>query len=231
MIRDPLNWTPPPRPEAPRLQGQHIDIAPWDASIHGPSLWEAFGGKETNDLLFHFGWPRMENWEDLAATIDAFNQSGAFVTCIFAEQKSGSALGMASYMSIVPEHGSVEVGAVAHGSKIRNRPAATEAHYLLAEYVFDELGYRRYEWKLNNPNEASHRAAKRLGFTFEGVFRQHQVKTYGNRDTAWYSMLDREWPARKRAMEAWLKPENFVADGKQKQGLAQLREAMAWQED
>ncbi|MEO1702749.1 MAG: GNAT family protein [Pseudomonadota bacterium] len=224
MIRDPLNWTPPPKPDAPHLKGRYVDIIPWKASSHGTSLWDAFDGIVANELLLHFGWPNMEKWEDLAAIVDEFNRSGTFVTCIFADKQTGDALGMASYLSIVPEHGRVEVGTVGHGQKIRNSPAATEAHYLLAHYIFDVLGYRRYEWKLNNPNELSHRAAKRLGFTYEGVFRQHQVMPYGNRDTAWYSMLDREWPKIKRALEAWLLPDNFDADGKQKKRLAEIRE-------
>ncbi|MEO1747888.1 MAG: GNAT family protein, partial [Pseudomonadota bacterium] len=216
-----------PRPQAPALSGDYVAIAPWNPDLHGPSLWASFGQMKTNELLYHFGWSAMEKWEDLAAIIDGFNQSGAFITCIFTDKDSGDAIGMASYMSIVPEHGRIEVGAVAHGKGLRSSPAATEAHYLLARHVFDDLGYRRYEWKLNNPNEASHKAARRLGFTFEGVFRQHQVMTYGNRDTAWYSMLDSEWPRAKKAFQAWLMPDNFDAGGRQKLRLAQLREMMA----
>ena len=226
MIRDPLNWTPPQRPDAPEISGKYVAIVPWNSALHGPSLWHSFGQAKTNELLYHFGWPSMERWEDLSATIDGFNQSGAFITCVFTDKDNGNAIGMASYMSIIQEHGRVEVGAVAHGEGLRNSPAATEAHYLLTHHVFDDLGYRRYEWKLNNTNEASHKAARRLGFTFECVFRQHQVMTYGNRDTAWYSMLDNEWPRAKKAFEAWLAPSNFDENGNQKVGLVKLREAI-----
>ncbi len=107
---------------------------------------------------------------------------------------------------------------------MQRTPGATESMYLLADYVFDELGYRRYEWKCNDLNAPSKRAAERLGFTFEGVFRQHMVVKGRNRDTAWFSMLDSEWPAIKRAFEAWLAPENFDIEGRQRQSLAALRD-------
>lgn len=225
MIRDPLNWTPPPPPTNDPMAGQYIDIVAWDADAHGQSLWQSFGEARTNQLLFHFSWPQMNKWEDLAAQLNRQNRDNGFRTCIFVEKGTGVALGMASYMSIVPEHGRVETGAIAHGQKLRGSRASTEAHYLMASRVFDELGYRRYEWKLNNPNQASHRAAQRLGFTFEGVFRQHQVMTYGNRDTAWYSLLDNEWPSAKAALEKWLDRSNFNEKGEQIMRLEEIREA------
>ena len=208
------------------MAGNHVDIVCYDRALHGEALWNSFGGVNTNTLLFHFGWPQMNRWQGLADILDAFNDSGDFITCVFADKASGEALGMANYMSIVPEHGVIETGAIAHGARLQHSCAATEGHYLMARYVFDDLGYRRYEWKLNNPNEASHNAARRFGFTFEGVFRQHQVKPYGNRDTAWYSMLDREWPLCKAAFEAWLLPENLDATGRQKRRLEEIRAAL-----
>jgi RimJ/RimL family protein N-acetyltransferase len=129
------------------------------------------------------------------------------------------AAGYASYMRIDPAHGVVEVGNILLSPSLQRTTAATEAMYLMARHVFDDLGYRRYEWKCNAENQPSRRAALRLGFKFEGIFRQHMVIKDRNRDTAWFAMLDREWPERKRAFEAWLDPENFDARGVQKTSL------------
>jgi RimJ/RimL family protein N-acetyltransferase len=122
---------------------------------------------------------------------------------------SAQAAGYASFMRIDPAHGVIEVGNILLTPRLQRTTAATEAMYLMARHVFEDLGYRRYEWKCNALNEPSRRAALRLGFTFEGIFRQHMVIKDQNRDTAWFSMLDHEWPARKRTFEAWLKPANF----------------------
>ena len=222
MRFDLTHWTQPPRPHRHMLKGGHVYVVPWERQRHAHSIWSAFGESATNALLFHFGWPHMQTADDLADQLDAFNVSGAFITFAFEDPATGHAMGMASYMNIVVEHGRVEVGAVAHGTPMRQSRAATEAHYLMARHIFD-LGYRRYEWKLNNPNVASHKAAQRLGFTFEGVFRQHEVKPYGNRDTAWYSLLDTEWPSRRQALEIWLDDANFDGDGRQRRTLAHIR--------
>jgi RimJ/RimL family protein N-acetyltransferase len=118
-------------------------------------------------------------------------------------------------MRIKPAHGVVEVGNVLFSPSLQRTAAATEAMYLMASHVFDHLGYRRYEWKCNALNLASRRAAERLGFTFEGIFRQHMVVKGQSRDTAWFAMLDHDWPARKQAFETWLAPENFDREGRQ----------------
>lgn len=224
MIEEDLkNWVPRACPTNEPIFGQFIDIAHYDRSLHPAQLWESFGGHAANELIYHFGWPQMQSADDLGGLINSFNDSGEFITCIFADKKTGQALGMASYMRMDCANGSVETGAIAHGAALAKSRAGTEAHYLMARRVFDDLGYRRYEWKLNNPNEASHAAARRFGFTFEGVFRQHQVKPYGNRDTAWYSMLDKEWPVAKSAFEAWLDPANFDSEGQQLKSLQEIR--------
>jgi RimJ/RimL family protein N-acetyltransferase len=121
----------------------------------------------------------------------------------------------------------IEVGHIVYGEPLQRTPLATEAQYLLARYAFETLGYRRYEWKCNALNASSRRAAARYGFNFEGIFRQHMIVKGKNRDTAWLSMLDSDWPARKRAFEAWLAPDNFDADGKQKTSLAALNGSTA----
>jgi RimJ/RimL family protein N-acetyltransferase len=131
-------------------------------------------------------------------------------------------LGIASYLRITPEFGVIEVGHIWFGVPLQRTTAATEAIYLLARHVFDDLGYRRLEWKCNALNAASRRAATRFGFSFEGVFRSHQVVKGRNRDTAWFSIVDREWPAIRSAFEAWLAPENFDREGHQKRTLGSL---------
>jgi RimJ/RimL family protein N-acetyltransferase len=138
---------------------------------------------------------------------------------------TGLAEGWASYMRMEPAHGVIEVGYVLFAPSLQRTAAATEAMFLMTSHVFDQLGYRRYEWKCNAENLPSRRAAERLGFTFEGIFRQHMILKGRNRDTAWFSMLDREWPARKRAFAAWLAPENFDDEGRQRRSLEQFRVA------
>ena len=125
-------------------------------------------------------------------------------------------------MAIRPEMGVVEIGHIAYAPALQRTPLGTEAQYLLAAYAFDTLGYRRYEWKCNARNLASRRAAERYGFTFEGIFRQHMIVKGRNRDTAWYSILDSEWPALREAFARWLAPENFDADGRQTLRLSEL---------
>lgn len=142
---------------------------------------------------------------------------------VIADAVSGQALGVAAFMRIYPAHGIVEVGHLNFSPLLQQRPAATEAMYLMMRRAF-ELGYRRYEWKCNSLNVPSSRAAERLGFRFEGIFRQAQVVKGRNRDTSWYSVIDAEWPALDRAFQAWLAPENFDAGGQQKRRLADLME-------
>ena len=135
-------------------------------------------------------------------------------------QVTGKAVGVAAYLRIEPAVGVIEVGHIAFSPLLQRTPAATEAMYLMMRRVFDELGYRRYEWKCDALNAPSRAAAERLGFTFEGVFRQATIYKGRNRDTAWYSIIDREWPARRAAFETWLDPANFADDGRQNRPLA-----------
>jgi RimJ/RimL family protein N-acetyltransferase len=134
----------------------------------------------------------------------------------------GRPLGFASYLQIRPEFGVVEIGNIVFGSPLKRTTAATEAIYLLARRAFDDLGYRRLEWKCNALNAASRAAAERFGFTFEGIFRNHQVVKGHNRDTAWLSITDREWPPIRAGFDAWLSPANFDADGHQLRPLEEL---------
>ena len=140
-------------------------------------------------------------------------------TYAIADATSGVALGLAALMRVDPPNRVIEVGSIVYSHALQRTRGATEAMYLLARYAFDELGYRRYEWKCNALNAPSRAAALRLGFTFEGVFRQHMIVKGRNRDSAWFSMLDAEWPERKAAFERWLAPENFDLDGRQRTRL------------
>jgi RimJ/RimL family protein N-acetyltransferase len=135
------------------------------------------------------------------------------------DKATGHAEGKQSLMRITPEHGVIEIGGILWGDRIARSRVATEAQYLFARHVFDDLGYRRYEWKCNALNAPSRRAAERFGFTFEGIFRQHLIIKGQNRDTAWFAMLDGDWPRLKVGYERWLDPENFAADGKQRSKL------------
>ena len=139
------------------------------------------------------------------------------------DQASGRALGLLSYLRITPQDGCIEIGHIAFGAALQRTPGATEAVYLLARQAFDGLGYRRFEWKCDARNQRSQRAAARFGFRYEGLFRQHRVVKGQNRDTAWYAILDGEWPACRSAFERWLATDNFDAGGQQRERLAALR--------
>jgi RimJ/RimL family protein N-acetyltransferase len=213
---------PAPRPSRARLDGRYVDLVPLDPATHGDALFERLSGDQHAHLwTYMFDGPFSsreafdERLRDCAATADPF-----FYAIV--DRASGAAVGRAALMRIEPAHRVIEVGSIVYSPELQRTRGGTEAMYLLAKYIFDALGYRRYEWKCNALNEASRAAALRLGFTFEGVFRQHLIIKGRNRDTAWFSMLDREWPARKARFERWLAPENFDAAGRQRTPLGEL---------
>lgn len=203
------------------LRGRYVTLEPF-APVHAEALWLAVRG---HDELFTWlaGGP-YDGPDDIFAALDSWRTRESALLFAIVPADSGTAAGWASLMRITPAHGVIEVGNVLFSPVIQRTRAATEAIYLMAEHAFGALGYRRFEWKCNAQNEASRRAALRFGFTFEGVFRQHMVVKGRNRDTAWFSILDQEWPARKRAFEAWLDPANFDSAGKQRRSLNQLRD-------
>jgi RimJ/RimL family protein N-acetyltransferase len=228
-----LNWQSVARPGPVTLRGRTVTVEPLNAERHGAALWQATRG---HDELWT--WLFDGPYATKAAFVRAVEEKQAAVDAVFlaivpagsgepkAGDRAGQAAGWASYMRMEPAHGVVEVGNILLTPGLQRTTAATEAMYLMARHVFDHLGYRRYEWKCNANNEPSRRAALRLGFAFEGIFRQHMVIKGRNRDTAWFSMLDGEWPARKRAFEAWLAPENFDDQGRQRQRLEQLQASL-----
>jgi RimJ/RimL family protein N-acetyltransferase len=212
---------PPPVPVT--LRGRYVILEPLDAGRHAAALWQAVKGHD--DL---WTWLPDGPYASEAAFTQAIQEKQAAAGAVFLAimpAATGTAAGYASYMRMDPAQGVVEVGNILLAPQLQRTTAATEAMLLMAGHVFDQLGYRRYEWKCNAENLPSRRAALRLGFTFEGIFRQHMVVKGLNRDTAWFSMLDREWPARKRAFEAWLDPANFDKEGRQRQRLTAIAAA------
>jgi len=197
-----------------------VTLAPLSAAQHGRDLWLAVRGHdEVWAWLFDGPYAREGQLVEALAAKET-GSNALFYAILPAAAKM--AAGYASLMRMDPANGVIEVGNILYSPLLQRTPAATEAMYLMARYIFEELGYRRYEWKCNALNLPSRRAAERLGFTFEGVFRQHMVIKGQNRDTAWYAMLDHEWPARRQAFEAWLAEENFDQEGRQKRTLAKI---------
>jgi RimJ/RimL family protein N-acetyltransferase len=201
------------------LYGRTVLLEPLDSKLHAADIWNAVDGHdEVWQWLFDGPYASLA---DLSRDIAEKESAPDRIFFAIISSEIGAAAGYASFMRMEPAHGVVEVGNILLSPALQRTTAATEAMYLMARHVFEDLGYRRYEWKCNAANEPSRRAALRLGFTFEGIFRQHLVVKDRNRDTAWFSMLDHEWPARKRSFEAWLDPANFDG-GQQRQTLSEF---------
>jgi len=210
--------SPAPRPSRISLTGSSVDVIPLNAAQHGDALFE--GVKGHDELwAYLFDGPYHDRAAFDAVTEQMAKSEDPLYYAII-DKSSGLAVGRAALMRIEPAHRVIEVGSILYTPKLQRTRGATEAMYLMARYVFDDLGYRRYEWKCNALNAPSRAAALRLGFTYEGIFRQHMMIKGKNRDSAWYSMLDGEWPARKARFEAWLAPSNFDASGRQKTALS-----------
>lgn len=222
-MKSELNWTARPAPALSKTSGRYVSVEPAAFPEAADILFPALGGAHNGDLWTYIPIGPFASAKEFGEAMRRAGDSGGWMTHLFRDAATAAPLGMASYMRIRPEAGSAEVGCVIFSKALQRTPAATEAMYLMARHVFDDLGYRRYEWKCNDANAASKRAAARLGFTFEGVFRQDQVVKGANRDTAWFSLLDREWPAAKGAFERWLAPENFDANGRQRKRLEEFR--------
>jgi RimJ/RimL family protein N-acetyltransferase len=212
---------PAPRPEHTTLAGRFCTLRPLDPARDAAGLYAGTHGGGRESLwayLFSGPFAGEAEFADWLA-----GRAASEDPLFFAIEVAGEAIGWASLMRITPEHRVIEVGNILYTPRLQRTPAATEAMYLLARHAFDALGYRRYEWKCNALNAASRAAALRLGFSFEGVFRNHMIVKGRSRDTAWFAMTDADWPARKRAFERWLDPANFDASARQRTGLAALR--------
>ncbi|GJE37926.1 hypothetical protein KHHGKMAE_1990 [Methylobacterium persicinum] len=217
------DWTPRPRPPRTLMSGRFCQVVPLDPEAHAANLYELYAGAPDRS-----GWTYLV--DDLPATAAAYRErldkqaageDPLFHTIL--DGQSGKPLGIASYLRIDPGNGVIEVGHIHFGHGLKRRAAATEAMALMMARAFDELGYRRYEWKCDSLNAPSRAAALRYGFRFEGIFRNAVVVKGRSRDTAWYSVTDAEWPALRDAFAAWLDPSNFDAEGQQRRGLAAMR--------
>lgn len=205
------------------LDGASARLEPIDPARHAAELYAASHGVAGGADLWRF--LSYGPWADIGAFQGWLRDCAAVHDPLFyaiRDAGSGQARGMASYLNIVPKNGSIEIGHIWLAPALQRTRAATEALFLLMRYAMDELRYRRLEWKCDALNEPSRRAARRLGFRFEGIFYQHMVIRGRNRDTAWYSILDREWPSIRANIETWLAPGNFDADGRQRQALSDL---------
>ena len=219
-MSDLSNWKAPPFPPRKVLDGAYCRLEPLDVARHGADIAAAFAGADR--VWDYLPATPPKDRAEYEALLDSMVQKTDI--CPYAVVVDGRAKGHMWMMEIRPAHGVFEVGWITYSPALQRTRAATEAVYLIGDYGFS-LGYRRYEWKCNNRNEPSKRAALRFGFTYEGLFRQHQIVKGENRDTAWYSILDGEWPARKAAFQRWLAADNFDKDGRQKQSLAALNAA------
>jgi RimJ/RimL family protein N-acetyltransferase len=214
------NKAPAPRPGPVTLKGRYGHLEKLTPE-HATDLWAVFAGHDRLWTYISTDGP-FANLEAFAALI-ARRAAAADPYAYAIIDTAGRVVGYFTLLRIVPEMRVIEVGHVLYSPALQRTPLGTEAQYLLARYVFETLGYRRYEWKCDALNAASQRAARRYGFVYEGTFRQYMINKDGrNRDNAWFSMLDGEWPERKRNFEQWLAPENFDDDGQQKVSLAAL---------
>ncbi|MCO5133922.1 MAG: GNAT family N-acetyltransferase [Phyllobacteriaceae bacterium] len=227
MAEDMSCWTPRQKPERVVLDGLYARLEPLDTERHGSELFSASQVPDADDK---FRWLAENPVDDEAAFLAWVKKSEASEDPLYfavVDKASGKVAGRQTYMRIDTQNGVIEIGNIYWGPLIARKRAATEALYLFMRHAFADLGYRRFEWKCNNDNEPSKRAALRFGFTFEGVFRQHLIVKGLNRDTAWFSIIDKEWPALEKAYEAWLAPENFDADGQQRRKLETFQPAQA----
>lgn len=214
--------SPAKLPERTTMQGRYVTLAPLQPN-HAGELWEATQGPSNEGLWQYLFEGPFADRRAFDAHVEKKAASNDPLFFAILDARSERPTGYASYMRIEPVHRVIEVGSILYTPALQRTRGATEAMYLMARHVFEDLGYRRYEWKCNSLNEPSRRAALRLGFQFEGIFRQHMIVKGRNRDTAWYSMLDAEWQSRKAAFEHWLAPSNFDENGVQRRSLAALR--------
>ncbi|HEX6151671.1 GNAT family protein [Nocardioides sp.] len=219
-VGDPVpDWTARERPRPTTLEGRFVRLEPLDARnaeellarlARHPALWTYLGDEPPTDVP-----------QAAVRMAEAARERGE-VVFVVVRSSDDSVHGTCRLMRTDETNGVTEVGAIAYTPELQRTPATTEATYLLARHVFDDLGYRRLEWKLDSLNEPSAAAARRLGFTEEGTFRNALVYKGRNRDTRWFSIIDVEWPAIRHRLDAWLHPDNFGSDGRQHRSLREL---------
>ena len=220
QVGEAVDASPARQPQPVTIKGRYGRLEKLDTAKHVAALWEAVKGHDQVwAYLFHGPFAARPDFDAYIEMLASREDPYAYAI-LDADEKP---VGFATLMEIRPANRVIEVGNILYSPLLQRTPLATEVQYLLARYAFEGLGNRRYEWKCNSLNEPSRRAALRFGFTFEGIFSQHMIVKGRNRDTAWYAMMDHEWPSRKAAFEAWLAPDNFDASGKQKKKLEEFR--------
>ena len=203
------------------MEGTTVILEPLDPDRHAAALFSST--KDAPELWKHLAYGPFAHQEEFTGWLQDRAASDDPLFYALVDRAAGAARGMASYLRIEAEHGVIEIGHIWFAPALQRTRQATEAIFMLARHAFDDLGYRRLEWKCSSLNVPSRRAAERFGFVFEGVFRQHMVVKGRNRDTAWYSMTDGEWPDQRSAFEEWLAPGNFDQEGRQLRSLAEYR--------
>jgi RimJ/RimL family protein N-acetyltransferase len=222
-LGDALDFKPVPRPGRETLRGDHVAVRPLNAATDAEPLYAASHPPEGDPAIWTYlpdgPYASVAHLRRMLAWAQTCEDPLYFTLAPLPDERPA---GVASYLRITPEYGVIEIGHIWFGKPMQRSVAATEAIYLLARHVFDDLGYRRLEWKCNALNARSRRAAERFGFTFEGVFRNHMVVKGRSRDTAWYAILDHAWPAVRSGFERWLDGANFDSSGRQRQALGEL---------
>lgn len=216
------NWTPRPKPPRTPIEGRFCRLEVLDAGKHAADLFAANQLDTDGRNWTYLAYGPFATLDEYRAWVETVQKGDDPLFHTIIDRTTGKAVGVATLMRVDAANGVIETGHLNYSPLLQKKPAATEAMFLLMRRVFDELGYRRYEWKCDSLNAPSRAAAERLGFIYEGLFRQATIYKGRNRDTAWFSMIDGEWPALKRAYEAWLDAANFDADGKQKNSLSAL---------
>jgi RimJ/RimL family protein N-acetyltransferase len=211
------NWVAPAWPTRDVLQGRFCRLEPLTPA-HAPNLFEAIAHESTDERWTYLPYGPYPNYAAYLAWVEQVSAKQDPLFFAIVDEQTGKAVGVASYLRITPASGTIEVGHLNFSPMLARTPAATEAMYLMMKHAF-ELGYRRYEWKCNALNLPSCEAAKRLGFTFEGIFRHALVAKGHNRDTTWFSIIDTEWPLIRAVIEQWLSPSNFDETGQQRLSL------------
>ncbi len=209
-------------PPRTAMVGRRCAVEPLELSRHSGKLYDSGLDKASASDWTYLPEGPFETLAEFATWLKDSNEDSGRVVHAIVDVKTGSAVGVASYLNIAPATGSIEVGYILYSPQLQNTAAATEAMYLMMRRVFSELGYRRYEWKCDALNARSRKAAQRLGFTFEGIFRQATIYKGRNRDTAWYSIIDREWGRLNHAFQSWLDDANFDSTGNQKRRLEEF---------
>ena len=217
------SWSPRPMPPRSAMEGRFCTVAPLDPARDAAQLFAAYAEDRDGRMWTYLPRGPYASLAEYRAYADQACRTHDPLVHTIIDNATGQAVGTASFLRIEPEVGVIEVGSITYSPRLQRRPAGTEAMYLMMRRVFDELGYRRYEWKCNSLNFPSRTAAERLGFQYEGLFRQAMITRGRNRDTTWFSVIDEEWPGLRAAFERWLEPANFDAQGQQRRSLGSLR--------